>query len=108
MSEGTSSYKYLGCLPCIFLFCSNIFVTNLQSSHVTLRPPDCCVVSGYRKEGYFENVDAFSRNNYVIVGSRTLHCEPPQVYQPTPEPPPKISKYKVFILSFFSGHGTVK
>jgi len=44
---------------------------------------------GYRKGGYFENVDAFSRNNYVIVGSRTLHCEPPQVYQPTPEPLPK-------------------
>jgi len=44
---------------------------------------------GYRKGGYFENVDAFSRNNYVIVGSRTLHCEPPQVYQPTPEPIPK-------------------
>merc|ERR1719270_1445849 len=33
-------------------------------------------------------MDSFSRNNYVIVGSRTLHCEPPQVYQPTPDPPP--------------------
>jgi len=44
---------------------------------------------GYRKGNSYENVDAFSRNNYVIVGSRTLHCEPPQVYQPTPEPPPE-------------------
>jgi len=43
---------------------------------------------GYRKGNSYENVDAFSRNNYVIVGSRTLHCEPPQVYQPTPEPAP--------------------
>ena len=33
-------------------------------------------------------MDSFSRNNYVIVGSRTLHCEPPQVYQPTPEQGP--------------------
>ena len=44
--------------------------------------------AGYRKGNSYENVDAFSRNNYVIVGSRTLHCEPPQVYQPTPEPAP--------------------
>lgn len=45
---------------------------------------------GYRKGNSYENVDAFSRNNYVIVGSRTLHCEPPQVYQPTPEAPPPV------------------
>eukprot|EP00090_Calanus_glacialis_P009978 TRINITY_DN1835_c0_g1_i1.p1 TRINITY_DN1835_c0_g1~~TRINITY_DN1835_c0_g1_i1.p1 ORF type:complete len:1716 (-),score=684.24 TRINITY_DN1835_c0_g1_i1:112-5259(-) len=43
---------------------------------------------GYRKGNTYDNIDSFSRNNYVIVGSRTLHCEPPQVYQPTPEPPP--------------------
>merc|ERR1712079_177548 len=45
---------------------------------------------GYRKGSCYDNVDSFSRNNYVIVGSRTLHCEPPQVYQPTPEPPPPV------------------
>jgi len=43
---------------------------------------------GYRKGNTYDNIDSFSRNNYVIVGSRTLHCEPPQVYQPTPEPAP--------------------
>lgn len=42
---------------------------------------------GYRKGNVYD-MDSFSRNNYVIVGSRTLHCEPPQVYQPTPDPPP--------------------
>ena len=57
----------------------------------TVLTPLLC--SGYRKDGCFENIDAFSRNNYVIVGSRTLHCQPPQVYQPTPETPPKISEY---------------
>merc|ERR1719510_2884812 len=41
---------------------------------------------GYRKGNVYD-MDSFSRNNYVIVGSRTLHCEPPQVYQPTPDPP---------------------
>ena len=43
--------------------------------------------AGYRKGNVYD-MDSFSRNNYVIVGSRTLHCEPPQVYQPTPDPPP--------------------
>jgi hypothetical protein len=42
---------------------------------------------GYRRGGNYYDIDSFSRNNFVIVGSRTLHCEPPQVYQPTPEPP---------------------
>ena len=45
------------------------------------------VTVGYRKGNVYD-MDSFSRNNYVIVGSRTLHCEPPQVYQPTPDPPP--------------------
>ena len=45
------------------------------------------VTAGYRKGNVYD-MDSFSRNNYVIVGSRTLHCEPPQVYQPTPDPPP--------------------
>ena len=44
-------------------------------------------ITGYRKGNVYD-MDSFSRNNYVIVGSRTLHCEPPQVYQPTPDPPP--------------------
>ena len=68
----------------------------LRPTVLTVLTPLLC--SGYRKDGCFENIDAFSRNNYVIVGSRTLHCQPPQVYQPTPETPPKISEY--FKLSY--------